>query len=232
MKTVIVGGGTGNVGEGIVRAFLEANYRVIVPTRSAAKAEQLAQWMSDASGDLRTLVVDISKATAAREAVLGVVGEADALVASLGGWWQGAPLVGVRPETWHHVMDTGLNAHYHFARAFVPLLKRGPSSSYTLINGFSAEQPYPNASLSSISAAAQLMMARNLMEELKGRHRVNTLVLGPVISRSRPSGNPDWITAVDAGHAAVEIAANPGADAEIYRLDTVEDLGKVKRVSA
>ena len=97
-------------------------------------------------------------------------------------------------------------------------------------DGASAEQPYPKVSISSISAAAQLMMTRSLMVELKGQHRVNALVSGPVISRLRPSGRLDWITAVDVGYA-VAIEQNIGADAEIHRLNTVADLEKIRRIT-
>lgn len=230
-QTVVIGGGTGSVGEGIVRAFLEAGFRVIVPSRSETKVAQLADRLRDAPGKIEPIIVDLEDKKSVQTAVRSKVDSVDTLVASLGGWWQGTPLVSVRPETWRKVMGMGLDAHFFFARAFVPLLRRGPGSSYTFINGSSAEHAYSGASLSSISAAAQLMMAQSLMVELKGQHRVNALVLGPVITRSRPHGNHDWITAVDAGNAAVALANNVGADAEVYRLDTVEDLSKVKRVA-
>ncbi|HEY0132663.1 MAG TPA: NAD(P)-dependent oxidoreductase, partial [Nannocystis sp.] len=41
-KRCLIAGGTGGVGEGIVRAFLNAGATVFVPSRSAAKLDALA----------------------------------------------------------------------------------------------------------------------------------------------------------------------------------------------
>ena len=53
----------------------------------------------------------------------------------------------------------------------------------------------------SVVAQAALMLMRVLASE--HRHepvRVNTLILGtPIISRSRPDGDTDWLTAEDVG---------------------------------
>ena len=48
-KTAVVAGGTGGVGEGVVKALLEADYKVIVPTRSEHKIARLREYVADVS---------------------------------------------------------------------------------------------------------------------------------------------------------------------------------------
>ena len=44
-KTIVVAGGTGRVGEGLVRSFLLEGARVIVPVRSTAKDQRLRSYV-------------------------------------------------------------------------------------------------------------------------------------------------------------------------------------------
>ena len=87
------------------------------------------------------------------------------------------------------------------ATTFIPMINKRPGSSYLFINSAAADVPVPNSGLMSISAHAQLMLMRVLASE--HRHepvRVNSLVLGtPVVTRTRPEGNADWLTAEEVG---------------------------------
>jgi len=46
-KTALIAGGTGGVGEGIVRAFLSEGATVIVPSRSSDRLQQLTDQLED-----------------------------------------------------------------------------------------------------------------------------------------------------------------------------------------
>jgi 3-oxoacyl-[acyl-carrier protein] reductase len=46
-RRVLVPGGTGGVGEGVVRAFLAAGADVVVPTRSDARGAELRQALGE-----------------------------------------------------------------------------------------------------------------------------------------------------------------------------------------
>ncbi|MCZ1008972.1 hypothetical protein [Streptomyces lydicus] len=110
------------------------------------------------------------------------------------------------------------------ARAFIPRLDA--AGSYTLVTGFAAREPYPKAGIISMHGAAVLMMREALSAELRGRRRANNLLLGPVINRSRPKGDPSWLTADQVGEAAVAVALDPSVRDESIRLGTVEELKK------
>lgn len=61
------------------------------------------------------------------------------------------------------------------------------------------------------------------MEELAPTVRVNSLILGPVISRTRPTGDSSWITADDVGRVCVTLATDSQTTGHVIRLDTVDD---------
>jgi NAD(P)-dependent dehydrogenase (short-subunit alcohol dehydrogenase family) len=50
-RRVLVPGGTGAVGEGVVRRYLAAGATVVVPTRSKGRAEQFLRVLGDATTD-------------------------------------------------------------------------------------------------------------------------------------------------------------------------------------
>jgi 3-oxoacyl-[acyl-carrier protein] reductase len=218
---VVVAGGTGNVGEGLVTAYARGGFEVFVPSRTEEKIESLLSALPpEARGRVHAEVVDtdhVSTIERYRDALVASGGPIDAVVAALGGWWQGAPLHAIGEEKWNGLLDQGLGAHFRFARALIPHLLDHPSS-YTFVNGFSATTPYAQAAPMSVSAAAQLMMARVMAEELSGTPvRVNALVLGPIMTRARPRGRPEWLGAGEVGEFAAELARS-GVRGEVISL--------------
>lgn len=217
-KTILIAGGAGEVGEGITKAFLEHGATVVVPSRSADKLDQLHHRLDEiALKQLITLVADtgaIEGAEKLRDGIKQKVGDVDAVVASLGGWWQGKPLIDVPVELWQKLINSSLTAHFIFARTFLPVIANKAGSSYTFINGAGGLNPVPTAGPISVSAAAQLMLKDVLAAELKDKPvRINALVLGtPIITRSRPEGQPDWLTAEEAGEYAAYLASDAASN--------------------
>ncbi|MFW5747994.1 MAG: SDR family oxidoreductase [Chloroflexota bacterium] len=216
-KRILIAGGAGEVGEGIVRAFLRRGATVIVPSRTGQHLEKLRRRVEDlASGHLLTYQATLHTEDGLdelRARIEGDVGALYAAVASLGGWWQGANLPDVPLDEWNRIIANGLTSHFLIARTFIPVLARQPASSYTLINGGAALAPVPKSGPVSIVAFAQLMLQNVLAMENKGRVRVNTLLLAtPVITRSRTSGPANWLTADAAGEYAVYLASRAAAD--------------------
>jgi NAD(P)-dependent dehydrogenase (short-subunit alcohol dehydrogenase family) len=96
------------------------------------------------------------------------------------------------------------------------------------VNGYSATTPYAQAAPMSVSAAAQLMMARVMAEELSGTPvRVNALVLGPVMTRARSRGRPEWLGAGEVGEFAAELARS-GVRGEVISLMDRSELAAAR----
>lgn len=88
-KIAIIAGGTGEVGEGIVRSLLKEGVVVIVPVRSPEKGARLRQYAEDHSNlhlfDTQQVERDYNEELVNR--ILEKFGRIDMAVASLGGWY-------------------------------------------------------------------------------------------------------------------------------------------------
>jgi NAD(P)-dependent dehydrogenase (short-subunit alcohol dehydrogenase family) len=98
-RAVVVTGGTGNLGETVVRRYLEAGAHVAVPVRDAVKGDALraaAAAVAPPEGASRLLVLDADPADRAAmdravEDVMTRWGRLDALANLAGGYDRGAP---------------------------------------------------------------------------------------------------------------------------------------------
>jgi NAD(P)-dependent dehydrogenase (short-subunit alcohol dehydrogenase family) len=190
-----------------VRRLVQRGAAVAVPARSPQRLDELAERLDRPPALVRVsrvLAGDEDWAAAAEEAEESL-GGIDAVVASLGGWWSGPAVIDTPAAEWDRVLDEGLGAHVRAARAFLPRLRTG--GAYVLINGSGAEHAVPGSGPVSVSAAAQLMLARVLASESASgsedeRVRVRALIVAtPVRTRSRPHGQPGWVSADDVGDA-------------------------------
>lgn len=227
-RMALVLGGTGQVGEGIVRALLGAGAAVAVASRDNDRLSRLhdrlpVEWDGryvPIHGDIGTP----AGARAVRDRVEFVCGRCDIVVTSIGGWWQKAPLIFSDFKDWETVVANNLTPHYLAATTFLPLVNKRPGSSFLFVTGAAADVPVPNAGLMSVASHAQVMLMRVLASE--HRHepvRINTLLIGtPVISRTRPDGDPDWLRAEeDVGRFVARLVSPADATkGEIIRLQS------------
>ena len=211
----VVAGGTGTVGEAIVRQFLKQGATVVVPSRSRQAIEHLRSYLKDVPTDrLTTLVGNIGDAADAvrlRDEILRLVGPVQAMVAALGGTWEEKlNLVDVPIETWRKYWESNLTPHFVAARTFLPGMADRRGASYTLLGGLSAVLTIPKYSVVSVNSAAQLMMAKVLMEELKdARVRINQVMFGMINTRARAGyARPEWITAEEVGSFCAYLASS------------------------
>lgn len=190
-KVILVAGGTGAVGEGIVKYLAENGATVLVPTRSEDKALDALGYVDQPyRKNVFYLFGDISDEADAQkmhDVIVDHFEQLDGMVSSLGGWWQGAALTDITKAEWEELMQGLLTAHFVASKTLMPLFRQG--SNYTFISGVSAE----DAAFSKYSGpvapagAAVLMLSELYAVEMAGRFNVNALVLGPVNTRVRPT---------------------------------------------
>lgn len=214
-RTAVVLGGTGGVGEGIVRAYLKAGATVVVPTRSQAGADRLAELLGELDdaerGRLHFIVSQYTSFQGAQDLAQQVVtgfGRPDDVIASIGGWWSGKALWQLDEKDWNDTFVALSTAHLAALRAFLPVLSE--DGTYQLILGGSALTPVPGSGPISMEQAALRMMRAVADAELAGQRRVHALVLGPVMTRQRQHGDPDWVSADQVGQVNVALSATPG----------------------
>lgn len=226
--TVVVPGGTGAIGEGVVRAYLDAGADVIVPTRSQARAEEFRQLLRGVPAQrLRLMVQDYSSFDAAAELADRVqrdFGTVDHVVAPIGGWWAGKPLWQIDESDWQRAFVGLATTHMAVVRAFLPrLTDRG---AYLLIVGTSADTPVPGSGIVSMEQAALLMMRNVLAAEIGDQQRVFALILGPMTTRHTGPGDPDAVTSAQVGTVAVAASSAPACTGQEIRLRGQADVAQ------
>lgn len=206
-KRIVVAGGTGDVGAGIVESLLKAGARVVVPVRSRAKGERLAGDLGHPEG---LILADgefgPGEPSAALMRTILAHGPIDGAVASLGGWWQGAPLTQVPSSDWDGLLRNNLTSHLLAAQALLPAL--AGRSPFVQILGAAAEYPIPGSGPISITAAAVGMMGRVLAAE--GALVRQVMIAAFVSTRTRRSDDPGWIGVEEVGAAVTGLIADPG----------------------
>lgn len=218
-KVCLVAGGTGTVGEEIVKALVESGATVVVPSRSRQKLDGLSAFIGAPPSAAERLVLlegrldDPADAERLRDEILSRHPMLHAVVASLGGSWEERlPLVEVPMETFRSYQDSNLNAHLITARTFLPLLAKRTGTSYTLLGGSSAVRTIARYGPVGINSAAQLMMAKILMEEMKDAPvRINQVIFGFINTRARAAyAEPEWVTAREVGDFVAYLASDEG----------------------
>ncbi len=176
-KTIVVLGGTGNVGSHIVGALLRHGAKAVVPSRSEEKLRGLEQFLQQrlapsALQQLHTLTGDLTtqaNADGLAERIVTEAGEPDGVVATIGSFLPARSLLATDSDALQQVLDNYIIANFHAARAFLPSF-RTTAGKYVWLNGPLAFQPWKNsaAGLVSIATAGQHMMFRALAQELEG----------------------------------------------------------------
>ena len=185
-KIVLIAGGTGSVGEGLVKAFLDQHWQVVVPGRSKDRLDQLAAYCGN-HPDLHTRLADLSDPAGADQFFRQCKDRFEAfdlVVASLGGWRQGTDLIRLTWKEWEDTLKENLSSHFLVMKHGFPLLRQ--RGIYVHINGMGAEAVIPGAGPVVAAAAAQMKLALTLAAEQKNSgRRVHELVLGLVNTRAR-----------------------------------------------
>lgn len=226
-RRVIVPGGTGAVGEGVVRRYLAAGADVVVPTRSQDRSDEFAALLGDAaSARLHLVVHDYTTFAGAADLVAQTthfLGGVDDVVAPIGGWWAGKTLGEIDQQDWDSAFVGLATTHMAMLRAALPALSG--VGAYSIAVGDSSAYPVPGSGLVSMEQAALAMMQRVAAAETGDSRRVFALVLGLVRSRV-VDGEPDWISADQIGAAAVALSGStlPSAAIPLHGSAELEQL--------
>jgi 3-oxoacyl-[acyl-carrier protein] reductase len=121
VKTVLVSGGSGEIGSAVCRRLARVGWRVLIHAHTQGeRADALAAEISSAGGTGRTVRFDVTDA-AETAAVLGTLLDEGPIqgVVHNAGIHDDAPLAGMSEKQWHSVIDVSLHGFYNLVR---PLL--------------------------------------------------------------------------------------------------------------
>jgi len=205
-KTALIAGGTGGLGEGIVRVLLEAGWNVWVPTREVEAGERLGSRLAAvADGRLHVFKADLSVPTeleALRHQVISVHKALDLVVVSVGSSYYGYSLHKIDLAAWNKLLSENLATHFHLQQSFLSQLHAQNSGTYMTLTGPEADFAHPETGLMSIMAAAQKMMSRVEALESAGTNvKVYSVTSKtPIATRARGEQiASDWLTPGELG---------------------------------
>lgn len=172
-KTIVVAGGTGNVGSFIVRGLLNAGARVAVTSRSDSKLgsfrKYLEQFEELSQENLYTFNGNISDTDDSKRLLNDIkerVGTPNGTISTLGGFIPAPSLLTVDLNDLDSVMNNYLISHFVVARTFLPVYKTN-GGTFVFVNGPLALNPWDGSGLVSIATAGQQMLFRSLAKELE-----------------------------------------------------------------
>ncbi|NTW38607.1 MAG: hypothetical protein HGA44_01770 [Cellulomonadaceae bacterium] len=209
-RVVVVVGGSGVVGGTVVRALRAAGARVVVPTRGRA---------GDGDDDgVRPVHVDSWDAP---HEILAVAAEPgwgpDAVVAAVGGWWLGPPVVELAVGTWRDLVESHLTAHFLAARSLAPLVAGRPGAAYVMLNGAASREPMVGSGPVCVAGAGQHMLLEMLRsEEIGTRVRFHeVLVLAAVAGDDRNLAPTSEVGGGEVAAAVLATLADPTSPAVV-----------------
>jgi len=232
-RNVMVAGGTGNVGQHIVRALLGFGATVVVPSRSEERLERLRTLLGERGANrLVTLIGDVGSETEAprvKEEILRRLVGLDGVVASLGHLIPAPLVLAASVSDLQQVLNGYLTAHFVVARTFLPALREG--GSYLFVNGPLAFQPlFPGTGLVSVATAAQAMLAQVVMKEVSPQPvRINEVVLYTSFGWGDKARVRGPVSQEDVGEFAAYLSSEKGSGirGQTVHLNTREPLERL-----
>jgi NAD(P)-dependent dehydrogenase (short-subunit alcohol dehydrogenase family) len=180
-SAVIVAGGTGALGQAVVRLLLEGGSRVAVPWRRAQEWQALEKALG-APASLFGAEADLADPASARafvETAASHMGGLDGLAVAAGGWAGGSRFEEAPEDEWDRMMRTNLATLRNLCRAALPRLAAG-SGSIVAVGARAAETDGARMAAYAVSKAAAHALVRVLALENRGRVRVNAVLPGTI----------------------------------------------------
>jgi len=238
-KNALVAGGTGGIGEGIVRVLLEGGWTVFVPVRGTEKGDKLKAFTADiTSGRLNFISADLSvgpEVAELKRQILQAAGSVDLVVVSVGSSYYGYSLHRIARAEWERLLTENLATHFNLQHEFLAQLHTQNRGIYVTLTGPEADSVHPETGLMSVLAAAQKMMSRVEALEAAGTgvkvYSVTSRT--PIATRTRgEQSGPDWIRPEELGHYVRALAEGkaPGTADSLHVLDTREQLRRLLKL--
>lgn len=178
-KVAIVTGGAHGIGAATVRRFCEEGARVIIADVNRAAGEALA-----AATGAAFVPVDVSDHASVGDLVEFAVrhyGGLDTIVSNAA-VFNAAPIEGMTPDIWNHVIAVNLTATYHLAHFAAPHLRMRAGASMVLISSVQGMLGFKTFAAYAASKGGLIGLMRQLATELAPAVRVNSISPGTIQS--------------------------------------------------
>jgi NAD(P)-dependent dehydrogenase (short-subunit alcohol dehydrogenase family) len=178
LRTAIVTGGTGALGGAVVRAFLEAGDRAVVPWIVDAERQRAQEQHAEdvASGRLLLVNADIATEQGA-DAVAEAAGSVSVLVNGAGGFGGGTPVHETGLELWDSMYRINVLTAVAMTRAAVPRMPKQAGGAIVNVASRAAFDLPAGLAAYSASKSVVAVLTETLQKELAASGiRVNAVV--------------------------------------------------------
>ncbi|XP_040017584.1 peroxisomal trans-2-enoyl-CoA reductase-like [Gasterosteus aculeatus] len=228
-RVVLALGGAGTVGSGIVKALLDKGFKVAVISRDSSRLERLQSFVSPGTKDnLTTMVGNVGSEEGAEQAkqdLLKAVGKVTDIVSSLGfSWWQGGPPHTQSLKDLHWVMETLLFSTFVSWKAFFPLVRDDPGSTYSFITGGAGEKLLmPGTGFLTVGAASTLAFCQVLRDEYPELPcKLNQVKINAGVAPPERSA-PGYLSSLDLGEAVASLVERRSTSHSVFTVSCPAD---------
>jgi NAD(P)-dependent dehydrogenase (short-subunit alcohol dehydrogenase family) len=181
-KIIVVTGAAGNLGQAVVKGFLQSNGTVCGLDHRSGRLEQFKSLKEGAASFYAFDEVDLTDKTkmlSLAERIKSEVGVVNMLVNTVGVFSMGEPVYGISEETWQRMMRMNVTSLLNAAAAFVPTMIETGGGKVITIGAKAGLLGMANAGAYSAAKAALLRLTESMAGELKQKNiQVNSVVPG------------------------------------------------------
>jgi NAD(P)-dependent dehydrogenase (short-subunit alcohol dehydrogenase family) len=207
-RPVLVVGASGFVGSRVARGLAAGGRLVLASTRHELPDRVTVQAGVVPVHSPETAALPDAVRAACAQAGLPLPG---AVVASIGGWDKGAPLLESDPDHWSETLASHLTAHLDAARVLVQLLE--PGDPYVVLNGAASREAMAGSGAISVTGAGLAMLVQVLRLESTGP-RFHELVIDHAVTGDGRNEDPAQVrTPAQVVRALCELLDDPAAPA-------------------
>jgi NAD(P)-dependent dehydrogenase (short-subunit alcohol dehydrogenase family) len=221
-QTVVVTGGTGGLGAAVTRAFLDDDWRVVVPWVVEAELERV-----DEHERLELVQADLMDA----DAVAGVIAAAGpslrALVNLVGGFSEHGRVHETPVDTFEAQLRLNLRPTYLACAAALPVMLEAGEGAIVCVSSRAALKPFPGAAgyatgKAGVLAFVDVLDAEYRADGIRANAILPSVIDTPANRRSMPDADfdtwvrPEQIAAAIRHLASAEAAATSGAHVPVY----------------
>lgn len=216
-KVIVVTGGAGNLGQAVVKGFLESNGTVCGLDHKIGRLHQF-KTSKDSAGSFYAFdevdVTDKANMLSLGEKIKFEVGVVNVLVNTVGGFSIGEPVYGISGAIWQRMMNLNVTSFLNAAAAFVPSMIESGEGKVISIGAKAALQGMANGGAYSAAKAALLRLTESMAGELKQHNiQVNSVVPGIVDTPENRNDMPNadfdkWVRPEEVTEAILFLASS------------------------
>ncbi len=221
-KIVIVTGGTKGIGEGCVRAFLDAGAKVVFCSRKQNEGDALVAELS-AIGDAYFVKCDISKPEEIQNLIYKTVkkyGRIDCLVNNAGSHPPHMPIDGFSVQDFRDLLDLNLVSIFAACKFALPHLRKTRGNIINMASLVGAMGQLHGVTYIASKGGITAFTKGLAIDEAEHGVRVNSVSPGNIYT-------PLWQGAIDASDDPAKTRADGDAAQLMGRMGTIEEAGKL-----